>query len=398
MPTAASGTSSTAAVVVYVSFRSAKIPQRKSADASSNLTATLSMSKMIAQASKKQKCMKIEPETGVVHNVEDESSEQEERKALANLGLWKFAGYDSRPSFLLDTGNLNCVSDPVVESMSVSGEAAKAKSLDYSLKGYMECSLLLSMTDLVSRQEYLTLQTCSRPSIQPRGIALPPGQVVEMRRKEYSTAQGIVISGLVAARKVMYERRVFAKGILQLRKSWRVLSHSSILASKKNLSQRTVQSRDRDVLYVDCSYVSCGDKVSSLDEFLVPLGIGPRGPVIGAEEEEIICKTLKIAMKHRSSGNIIASVCSWDIRETRNVPEEIIRPAHLYQERDCLIESESKVGDDMEVVQSNVSDPSSLELDEDLIVRITAHCRRRQHDAMNKRLFARLRYSAILFT
>ena len=348
------------------------------------------MSEMIAQASKKQKCMKIEPETGVVHYVEDESSEQEERKALANLGLWKFAGYDSRPSFLLDTGNLNCVSDPVVESMSVSGEAAKAKSLDNSLKGYMECSLLLTMTDLVSNQEYLTLQTCSRPTIQPRGIALPPGQVVEMRRKEYSTAQGIVISGLAAARKVMTERRVFAKGILQLRKSWRILSHSSILATKKNLSQRTIQ-RERDILYVDCSYVSCGDKVSSLDEFLVPLGIGPRGPVIGTDEEEIICKTLKIAMKHRSSGNVIASVCSWDIRETKAAPEMSTRPSHLHNERDSLIDSESKVGDDMEVVESDVSNPNSTELDESLIVRINAHCRRRQHDAMSKRLFARLR-------
>ena len=61
----------------------------------------------------------------------------------------------------------------------------------------MECSLLLVLTDLINNQEFLTLQNCSRTSIQPRGILLPPGQIVEIRRNEFKTAENVIKSGLI---------------------------------------------------------------------------------------------------------------------------------------------------------------------------------------------------------
>jgi hypothetical protein len=362
-----------------------------------------SMPTMIAQASKKQRCVTIELETGTAQYVEEDSSENEERMALSNLGLWKYAGYDTIPSFLSVDGSKNEAIDFTDPESELNGElkveAIRQKSIQNSHKGYMECSLLLGMTDLINNQEYLTLQTCSRPAILPRGIALPTGQVVEIRRKEYNFAEKVIVSGLTAARRVMSERRVFAKGILEIRKNWRVLSHSAILATKKHLQQRVVQldGRVRDTLYVDCSYVSSGDKLSNLDEFLVPLDIGPRGPVLGGDEKEIVCKTLKITMIHRSTGEIIASATSWGVKN-HDVPKNV-----LVSSAECSAESlpdkeastEMKVEGDKEAETRDFED--CVELGKDFMSLINAHCERRQHDAMSKRLFARLRYSGTTF-
>ena len=358
---------------------------------------------MIAQASKKQRCMNIEIETGTAQYVEEDSSENEERLALSNLGLWKYAGYDSIPSFLSLNGHKNDAIDLINPESELNGEsnveAIRLKSIQNSHKGYMECSLLLGLTDLINNQEYLTLQTCSRPAILPRGIALPPGQVVEIRRKEYNLAEKVVVSGLIAAKRVMSERRVFAKGILEIRKNWRVLSHSAILATKKHLQQRVVQldGRERDTLYVDCSYVSSGDTLSNLDEFLVPLDIGPRGPILGGDEKEIVCKTLKITMKHRLTGEIIASATSWGVRKLDSPKNVLDSGAECSTDTlpDIKSNTEMKVDGDKE---SKTKDSEECEeLDSNFMPLINAHCERRQHDAMSKRLFARLRYIVITF-
>ena len=272
---------------------------------------------MIIQAVKKQRCLKIEPETGAVHYIEEQTAEQEERKALSELGLWKHAGYEETPTFLAANTDQKNIPYPPTESegSSSSISATRTKSIENSHKGYMECSLLLVMTDLINNNEFLTLQTCSRPSILPRGIPLPPGQVVEIRRNEYKTAQNVILSGLDVARKVMGERRIFSEGILEIRKNWKVLSHSSILATKKHLQHRIAQldGRERDRMYIDCSYVSSGDKAATLDEFLVPLDIGPKGPVLDPKESDIICKTLKISLVHSISGEVISSATAFNM-------------------------------------------------------------------------------------
>lgn len=391
--------------------------------------------RMIVQAVKKQRCMKIEPETGIVHYIEEESVEQEERKALSKLALWKHAGYEVMPSFLATSANdkdENILRQEAEGASSVS--ATRMKSIENSHKGYMECSFLLVLTDLISNQEFLTIQTCSRPSILPRGIPLPPGQVVEIRRQEYKTAQDVISTGMRTARKVVRERRIFAEGILEIRKNWRVLSHSSILATKKHLQHRIVQldGRERDRMYIDCSYVSSGDKVGTLDEFLVPLDIGPKGPVLGPNERDIICKTLKISLIHRVSGECISSAtalnmsnfmknpgeCSVDsLEEERSLSSssmELESNAENYvRNYDIKTPSNETAGIEangavkkIKVEGNRVNTTGNADkveekkeikekdnaIDLGLISGITAHCKMRQHDAMSKRLFAYLRY------
>ena len=367
---------------------------------------------MILQASKKQRCFKIEPETGVVQLIDEESSEEAERRALRKLDLWKHADYDHAPSFLSTNKSTN---GPVDHSRSLSDstntpsiEAIRLKAIENTHKSLMECSLLLSMTGLINNQEFLTLQTCSRPTIQPRGIVLPPGQVVEIRRNEYKSAENVVVSGISAALRVMNERRLFAEGILEIRKNWRILSHSSILANRKNLQSRIVQldGRERDTLYIDCSYVSSGDKLSSLDQFLVPLEIGPNGPVLGSKEENIICATLKITMKHRLTGQEIASTTAWQMRQIEKSAENSdskrsstsTNQQHESETITQLTQSESKSNED----ESNLEEIPHVRKHEtssdgsSLLSSISAHCQRRQHDAMSRRLFAKLRYSVFL--
>ena len=329
---------------------------------------------MIIQAVKKQRCMKIEPETGAVHYIEKKSSEDLERIALGRLELWRYAGHDSIPSFLASDDDQKDVMNPDLEN-AVSIEALRAKAIGNSYKGFMECSLLLVMTDLINNQEYLTLQTCMRPAILPRGIALPPGQVVEIRRKDFKNASDILKDGLAVSRKVTRERRLFAKGILEIRKDWQVLSHASILATKKHLQQRVLQldGRERDTMYIDCSYISSGDKLTSLEEFLVPLRVGPKGPVLDPKELEIICKTLKLSLVSRSNRKVFSSATAWssgaDLVDETNL-ENSLRTNSEVCSSGCIVE------DELGII---------------LISRINSHCKRRQHDALSKRLFARLR-------
>ena len=227
---------------------------------------------------------------------------------------------------------------------------------------------------------------------------LPPGQVVEIRRNEFKSAENVVATGITAALRIMNERRLFAEGILEIRENWRILSHSSIIANRKNSQSRIVQldGRERDTLYVDCSFVSSGDKASSLDQFLVPLQIGPDGPVLGSKEENIICTTLKITMKHRLTGLEIASTTAWQMKQVENSSlnsakiSESIRSQH---KSESITQSESKSNDEESGFQSNPdltkSVPSCIE--SSLLSSINAHCQRRQHDAMSRRLFAKLR-------
>lgn len=357
---------------------------------------------MILHASKKQRCFKIEPETGAVQFIDEESTEEAERRALCKLDLWKHADYDRLPKFLSTTNSSN---GPVDSSRTLSDstsipsvEAVRLKAIENTHKSLMECSLLLSMTGLINNQEFLTLQTCSRSAIQPRGIVLPPGQVVEIRRNEFKSAENVVATGITAALRIMNERRLFAEGILEIRENWRILSHSSIIANRKNSQSRIVQldGRERDTLYVDCSFVSSGDKASSLDQFLVPLQIGPDGPVLGSKEENIICTTLKITMKHRLTGLEIASTTAWQMKQVENSSlnsakiSESIRSQH---KSESITQSESKSNDEESGFQSNPdltkSVPSCIE--SSLLSSINAHCQRRQHDAMSRRLFAKLR-------
>ena len=403
---------------------------------------------MIIQATKKLRCKNIVPETGAIHYMEVVSAEDEERKALADLGLWKHAGYDVLPSFLASSDDQKELLYPQSDSNPDSGmsiEAMRLKAIENTQKGYMECSLLLVLTDLINNQEFLTLQNCSRTSIQPRGIVLPPGQIVEIRRNEFKTAENVIKSGLIVARKVTNERRLFAKGILEIKKNWRILSHSSILATKKHLQHRIninqLDGKERDTMYIDCSYFSSGDKLSSMDEFLVPLKIGPNGPVLGPDEESIICRTIKISLINRLSGEIISTATSWnnkndennknddksnddnDSRNNSNNEYDTTMKEDKEKEKILLINDEiDKVGSDnsnspdkslehsAEHSSEQSTEPSSnilmtgqeeksineiktneLVLDKLLISKINSHCRRRQHDAMSKRLFARLR-------
>jgi hypothetical protein len=103
------------------------------------------------------------------------------------------------------------------------------------------------------------------------GIILPIGQIVNIKKDEFKTGENVVIQGLNKSKKVTLERQLFANGILNLKKNWKFLNTSSILKLKNVAKKRNVN--ERDSLYIDCSYYSSGDKVTSLDGFLVPIGM-----------------------------------------------------------------------------------------------------------------------------
>lgn len=146
-------------------------------------------------------------------------------------------------------------------------------------------SQLLSLTDLINNNEYVTLQNCSRKFIKPKGTILPITQVIAIRKNEFLKAKNIISNGILNIKQVTLERQSYARGILQIRKNWKILNYTAIANYKKQSQQQFVIRSDmKNIIYIDCSYVSAGDKIGTLDEFLVPLGIGRKGPVLGTKE------------------------------------------------------------------------------------------------------------------
>ena len=192
---------------------------------------------MILEAtSKKPRCSSVDATTGEVFFVAPRAREEEERDSLEQLCLWKHAGYDTVPSFVATSSSSKRESSGQgkhAESDIMTTEARK-RTLDGAHKAYMECAQLLALTEMINAQEHMTLLTCSRPGIaETRGLKLPPGQLIELRRHCFDEAGEIIDAGMTAAKLVIHERRLYANGLQCLQRYWKLLNRSLIMSMKQ---------------------------------------------------------------------------------------------------------------------------------------------------------------------
>lgn len=123
---------------------------------------------MIVQGVNKKRCMDIDQESGEVHYVARETKEQQERTAISKLSLWKNVGYKKPPFFIAEDSTVSLYKIDSEKGRADDMVSIRQKSIENAHRGYIECSQLLALNDLIN-QEYFTLQTCSRPFIQPKG-------------------------------------------------------------------------------------------------------------------------------------------------------------------------------------------------------------------------------------
>ena len=191
---------------------------------------------MILEATSiKPRCSSVDA-SGEVFFVPPRAREEEERDHLEQLRLWKHAGYDTAPSFV--TTNSSSSSSKREPSSGHTDTdmitEARKRTADGAYKAYIECAQLLALTEMINTQEHMTLLTCSRPGIaETRGLKLPPGQLIELRRHCFDEAETIIDTGLTAAKMVIHERRLYANGLQCLQRHWKLLNRSLIMSMKQ---------------------------------------------------------------------------------------------------------------------------------------------------------------------
>ena len=264
---------------------------------------------MIVQAGlKRARVAAVDGASGEVHYVAPRARAEDDRERLRTLRLWAHAGYMSAPAFLAQLSSSASADADADADAAAGGESTKAvtearkRTLEGAHKAYVECAHLLALTEMINAQESMTLLTCSRPGIaETRGVQLPPGQLVESRRRCFDRAARIVNDGRAASVAVIRERRLYNDGLARLQGHWRLLSPSMVLDIKKRAKLRAVAAAGgasaasaaaaadggvpggaprrtiassmidsqhqtnayQEVVFVDCSFVACGDSAAS---------------------------------------------------------------------------------------------------------------------------------------
>jgi hypothetical protein len=262
---------------------------------------------------KRPRVAAVDGATGTLHYVAPLAREEDDRARLRTLRLWAHAGYTSAPAFVekaqegapsssSSSSGTNANSSDTAAAAAAAVTEARKRSLEGAHKAYVECAHLLALTEMINAQEHMTLLTCSRPGIaDTRGVRLPPGQLVESRRRCFDHAAKIVHDGQTAAAAVIRERRLYNDGLVCLQKHWRLLSPPMVQEIKQRAKQQAAaataaaasaagdggapgapqQRRParpvassmidsqhqttvyREVVCVDCSYVACGDSAAA---------------------------------------------------------------------------------------------------------------------------------------
>lgn len=282
----------------------------------------------LANKNKKQRlCFSIDEgidgNTDKINFCNDFTIENEDRVSIWKSKLWEASNYQE-PNII----NLS------QEEQKLFQNTSNNSNLSFSLlnnspsvvisqelnKAYMEFSHLLTLTSLLHKKETISLQSVYRESESQKGIPLPPNQLIASRKKHFVNAEGILSQGVLDARLAIDQRQLFAKGILILRKNWRLILLNQNVSSKL-LKNDSIDSLT-DGVGIDCSYSTAGDRNSNTMQYIVPLLIGNNGPILPKSELERDSSTLSfsIRLKNYSINKnglilddfIIASTTAWN--------------------------------------------------------------------------------------
>ena len=313
------------------------------------------------QATKKRRCLNFDVDTSAVHYVDDLSPEEEERKAITKLQLWKVAGFDRAPPKYENADALEALSLDVVAALESSKATRTNRQLatENVFKTVEEFNQLISLTSHLNAKEFVGIVGCFREKLQKRGIPIPPVQAVQILCDRYEAAERSLDKGIVSARPAVLRRRKFAEGLLDLRQFWGVGTREEIFKAsvpKWGSDQGPVASmlpplsrEQKNEVVVDCSFVRAGDGVGSLVDYLVPLSVGDDGPSLVDSETTRTMKTIQFSAICRSTGKLIARTTAWNA---------------------------------VEAVLAAAAGPST-----DALKIVHRHLQMRQHEAMSQRLF-----------
>jgi hypothetical protein len=311
----------------------------------------------------------IEGNSDKINFCNDFTIENNDRASIWKSKLWETYNYQepnltnlSEEEQNLFT-NTTTVSNLSFSSLTNSPSVVISQELN---KAYMEFSQLLTLTSLLHKKEYISLQSCYRESESQKGISLPPNQLIASRKKDFLNAEEILSRGVMDSRLAIDQRQLFSKGILILRKNWRL-----ILLNQKVSSKLLKNDSITDGVGIDCSYATAGDREYNTMQYIVPLLIGNNGPTFPKSELERDNNTLSFSIRLKNysidknglilDDFIIASTTTWDTLTNKSNID-------IYS-------------------NSSTQLPTNIDI-------IHHHLLRRQHESFSNRLFSLLKQDA----
>ena len=261
-------------------------------------------------------------------------------------------------------------------------KSRQEEALEAASKSAGELSQLISLTSMLQKQLHVGLSNCTRPpGLEPVGLALPPSQIIEMRREQFRVVKELLGKGRIELQAIAAKRQLSCVQLLKLRQYWPL----SVYSPNASASSAIVMS-GRDIIAVNCSYCALPGSVastaptasasaaskpragasasSSLAQALerarpclVPLVFAQDGlPSLPADELSRPSLSVGCVFVHGPTGKHIASVSLWD----------------------CGVLGSSGPGGALETIHK--------------------HCQRRRHDSFSQLLFACIKNDATVLS
>ena len=250
--------------------------------------------------------------------------DQEEGACIMQLDLMKTAYMASNESetesqeqeTIMDVSSSNATSTLETSEKREEQELTSRKRRVFELmqKSYTELSQLLTLTQSLHNEKYMTLLTCTRSGgLQPVGSDLPAMQRVAIVKSNlHSLIKPLQVSA-DAILQLSKQRQTFTNQLLLLKRKWK-LSTALGYRGRHSLT-------GRDVLTIDCGLgIKNAGVLSMLGACIVPLVMGEAGSIcLPTLEKARPCNTL-YAEICTPQGVTLISCNSWDICKLNLLP------------------------------------------------------------------------------
>ena len=224
------------------------------------------------------------------------------------------------------------------EVKAVPHTSAEAQAVEAAKKAFGELAQLISVTSMLQKQQHIVISNCVRPpGLEPVGIALPAGQMIQMRREQLKKMNLGLQKSRGKMEEVVSKRQLSCVRMLELRKFWPLVV---VVQGAGALVSAPVQS-GRDTVAVDCTFSrapqpppktfsssssagqmlpakpnetvsTIASALNRVQPSLVPLEFSDDGfPFISADELERPASSLFCTMVYAPTGRKLAVVSLW---------------------------------------------------------------------------------------
>ena len=180
---------------------------------------------------------------------------------------------------------------------------------------------LTALTNTIKNKEFIYLKTIKIDDtlLQFKNqVASSIPERLALRINDMNKCGSIFTQGLLDSQHAIEQRRKYTNTCLLLRKQWRLtIDRPMVIGSSTSVTAR-------DKVTIDCSYVSAGDDLAGLDDFLIPLtvGGGACGVSLGSVIQDRVAPlcTLELKLNYVKDNQYIPLQQSllWDVESSQH--------------------------------------------------------------------------------